>query len=279
MSSTGFGIDLMGDTPYGGPTFATALAIQSTLALSTRSVRVTLTDEPLHMSSVGVGDALNPSTWTIRRLDTGAYFDIMDVSEYTSTVFNLTVAQPFGSAFVNHEVTTSTLVDVSGTAMLQPTSAQFVGVIDVALSTPSERLATAGASVRDFANPQTRRVSPDLVGGTLVVNSAGDYESVTGVELFKKLVIRRLTTKKREFFHLPDYGLDLKSKDLVRAGDLAPLKTEIERQVGREPETEDVLASLILDSRGIVYATIKAKLRSGESANFTVPIIGAGVQL
>jgi hypothetical protein len=276
MTLLGWGFDPYGLTPNGSPPSGEGVSLYMALAVNTQEVRVYLTGEVLHKLATQDGDALNPATWTVQRLDTLEYLNVMTVVEYTPTIFGLVVVVPFADATVTYEVSSVTLLDASGGILIPPRSATFAGLVADAVSTAQARLANRGAVVRDIANPPASALVSDAVGGTLVVTSSGDYATVSGAELVKKLIIRRLTTGQGEFFHLPNYGVDLGVKEPVRTSQLAQLKTSIERQIRKEPEIKDVSTSLSLDTRGILTVAIKAVLQpTGETLQFAV----AGVSL
>lgn len=260
----GWGLDPYGLSVLGSTLHGADLYLVSALAVSTNDVQVTLSKEPRHASSSGAGDALNPATWTVQRLDTAEYFDIAEVVEEGNTIFTLHVLQGFGDVSVEHVVTTSSLVDESGSALGTPRHANFLGIAP-AQSEEAALLATLNVTPRDVANPQAPKAETGLTGGTLQIDSSGDYVPVSGTEFVRKMIYRRIGTRRGEFFHLPDYGLDLPVKEVVRAGELPLIKAEIERQIRREPEVIDIRAAVSLSGAGVLTARIKARLKTGET--------------
>ena len=272
MTLLGWGLDPYGIGPFGSPGFAEGMSILSAVAMNTHEVRVYLTSEPTHSSVVAPGDALNPATWTVQRLDGPTYLDVMAVVEYSSTVFGVQTMQAFGPASVMHEVSSVTLLDVGGGIIMPPRKAQFVGLIADTDADVNSRLAKRGALTQDVANPPSPQSAPDVFGGTLVVGSAGDYDTVTGSELVKKLIVRRLMTNRGEFFHLPDYGVDFRVKEPVQPGSLRQLKSAVERQILKEAEVSAASATLFLDVNNVLTIAIKATLRpTGEQLQFSLP--------
>jgi hypothetical protein len=95
------------------------------------------------------------------------------------------------------------------------------------------------------------------------MTSGGDYKSVSGSELIRQLISRRLSTLRGEFFHLPDYGVGLRVKEPIPTSDQRKLKAEIERQVALEPEVSAVLATVQFQTAlNILSVNVKATLRS-----------------
>jgi phage baseplate assembly protein W len=93
-----------------------------------------------------------------------------------------------------------------------------------------------------------------------------------GADLVRKLIMRRLTTNKGEFFHLPNYGISLPFKLPIPTAQLIKLKTEIESQVKLEPDVSNVRATVSLDPQGILFISISATY-SPSGQTFQVPIV------
>jgi len=272
MTLYGWGLDPYGLGPLGSPPFSEGVSLAAAVATSVNEVRIYLTNEPMHTSSVAAGDALNPATWTVQRLDGPTYLNVMSVIEYTPTIYGIVTDQPFGDAIIVHEVSSIILLDTGGGIILPPRKARFAGLVADTDADMQAKLAKRGALTRDLANPQSPQGSPDLFGGTLSVGSAGDYDTVTGLDLVKKLIIRRLSTRQGEFFHLPEYGVTFRVKETIQPGSLQQLKTAIERQVLKESEVSAASVVLTLDSSNTLTIAIKATIRpTGEQLQFSIP--------
>ena len=267
----GWGLDPYGTGPYGSSTAGVGIHVVSALAISTNEVQVTLSGNARHLSPNGAGDALNPATWAVTRVDTAANLPVVAVRPVTPAIYVLTTIDPFGPCTSLHTVLTNTLVDAGGSTLVPPRTASFYGVIDASLN-ENLLMGKSRSIAVDIDNPQTPNATPDTSGGTLVINSSGDYDSVQGADLVRKLIIRRLSTRPGEFFHLPTYGLDLQVKEPIHSADLVQLKAQIDAQVRREPEVQDVSATLVATSDGVVTATIKARLKTGLPVTATVPL-------
>lgn len=263
-----------GTMPWGlgswGLSFASALAdlsISGAVAQTTNSVRVALTAPALASSPTVAGGALNPATWSVTRLDTGDGFTVLAVTQVASDVYDVHVLEDFAPFFVLHRVESTTLRRVDGAVVVPPTSADFQGLASASTATLAALAASRLLSPVDVANPPTPR-SPS-VGGTLVITSGGDYESVSGAELVRKLIIRRIVTNVGDFFHLPNYGIGINVKEPLPSNDLVKLQTDIERQALLEPEVEEVRVGLTLTPNNILTITVKARLRqTGEVLAF-----------
>lgn len=256
----GWGTGGWGTSPWGsGAAAASGLSVAYGYASATSKVTVGLTAEPAHTSPAGAGDALNPASWAVVRLDSGAAYTVVAVAELSAQVYELTLLEALADVSVTHRVTAS-LVDVSGNAAVPPLYADFAGVQQNAGG-------DAPTDADDVVDLRYYHVSRNPVGGTLNIGTDGDYQVMAGEELVRKLIIRRLTTRPGEFFHLPDYGFDLGAKDVVRPTELLRMRKAIRDAVTEEPEVADAGVGLTLDAAaGVLYVEVRAKLQaSGET--------------
>ena len=259
MTALGWGLDRYALDPYGSTQLGVGINLVHAVAVSTHDLQLTLSGVPLHASTAVSGDALNPSTWLVQNLSTGAFLHVVAISPVTTTVYSLKTFEKFGSVKVQHRVSSTTLRDTFGQLLVPPTSADFAGITAEEDVSQETRAANQKLAARDLANSQT----PQSPAGVLRINSDGDYINVTGVDLVRKLIFRRLMTKPGDFFHLPNYGAALvNSKEpMPVGGDLIKLKATIESQVLLEPEVSEAKATLSLDTQGILTVTVLAKLR------------------
>jgi hypothetical protein len=239
------------------------VSLASAFAKDTHRVRVVTSGTPQAISRMLAGDALNPGTWLVSRLDTLALFTVLTVTKVSSTTYDVTLLEGLAPQLVSHRVSSTTLLSSTGVVIVPPTSADFAGLAE---SAPiSSR--PAGGSV-DILNAPVP--TSDRIGGAFRIVS-GDYATQSGVDLYRKLVVRRLTTKPGAFFHLPDYGLGLSLKEPVPMGSAPRLKAEIERQVRLEPETLEVSATVIVAPAGIETVNLRCKVK-GQTGPVTLAI-------
>jgi hypothetical protein len=258
-TALGWGYDPFGTSLYGGSASGVT-SLSGALAVATNTVRVTTNGLVLDNSAAVAGDALNPATWTVTRLDTGANLNVVSVTQVSAFQYDLLTLFPFGPSTVTHQVTTASLLDATGNPIGSPRTVNFAGLLAAAVATAQAKLASKRLSTQDIANAP----APGNLyqGGTLKLDAAGDYETVSGAELIRKLIYRRLTTTPGDFFHLPNYGLGLLEKEVLRASDVVALKRQLEAQVLLEPEVEACTASLSLGGDGILHMQVFAKLRA-----------------
>jgi hypothetical protein len=265
---------------YGASARGVGTSILHAVATSTRIVQVTLSGEPLHSSTFVGGDALNPSTWTVQRNDTMAFLHVVGVSPVTQLIYGLLTLEEFADVSVLHSVSSNKLCDVAGFILKPPTSASFYGLLDENEVSQAAHLAKQRVTSRDLNNSQTPSSMQALSGGTLTVNTNGDYDNVSGKALVQKLILRRLISRPGDFFHLPKYGIGLREKEPIPVGNMGKLRIEIERQIRLEPEVADVVVSLELASNGVLTVKPRVVLHpTGEVIAFSLPVGGAGLSL
>ena len=137
-------------------------------------------------------------------------------------------------------------------------------------------LLSLGMGVATYATPSADGTA---IGGTLVINSAGDYELESGAPLLKKLIIRRLITKPGGFFHLPGYGVGIGTKELLPAANLIKLRADVLKQVRREKEVSKASVQLTLSTQNKLTIIVKARTVTGENVDFSIPVSGSDVVL
>lgn len=241
---------------YTAPTFAGAWAI------STHSVRVILSAEPQHTSQFLPGDALHPSTWHVERLTDGFAYTVIGVTMPDDVTVDLILLEALGNHLVTHAVEASGLLGAGGSQAGSLLEGTFVGVVQTI--DPVDAVTVDVFRDRDLANPPFQVDRGIGYAGTLVIGSDGDYETEAGPPLLRKLLLRRLGTRRNAFRHLPGYGVGLVEKEPIPgAGNLLRLRTEIEDQAMQEPDAEAATASLTLDRSGVLVVQLSVKPRGG----------------
>lgn len=267
---SGFGISPYGLGPY-GLGGSGVLSVSGAQPTSERTVVVTLTRPPLQSSTIGVGDATNPATWSITRTDDGTVFHVLAAKVLSDpSQVELYTLEKFFSYSILHTVACPGLLEPGGAPIVVPTSATFHGCTAVVVSS------STSAAV-DFANPQT---SGDAVPGTYQFDTSGDYASDTGMAFLQKIIIRRLTTDPGGFFYMQQYGLGIQTKAPLKTADMGKLKAQIELQLMREPEFSAVTARLSLSNSGILTILVRVLLsRTNQEVSIPVPVVSPSVNL
>lgn len=233
-------------------------------AVSDRVVRIQFietptTTKPVHVSSTGTKDALNPRSWNVVQ-PFGITYTVMSVlGSADGYTYDILTLEHFPRYNAGDLLFTGQVRMENGD---EPSiSTTFSGSIQSADTSPNAKATTRGLQVRDLNNVVTPY--EDLVGGTLVINSGGDYESMSGEAFIRKLVMRRLISQKGDFFHLPNYGGGLRVKATFSTANLRAMAKDIEMQVLQEPEIEAARASLTYQAASsTLVIQVKARMRS-----------------
>lgn len=292
------------DAPAPAPPFANVA-----YAISDRAVRVKVNNPanmpPVHVSSTGAGDALNPRSWgVIQEFDGysgGRPLTCMSVLKVDQFTYDLLLLEPFqrqGTIYRDFQLgeyydrPLSDNVQVSGQFVFEDetTSGVILYCKTVLAASDANNTAKAvkrGYATKDIANvsisPLTSELGGDyyeFLGGTLQVNSAGDYVSMSGEALVRKLIMRRLISSKGDFFHLPDYGANLMVKGVFSTANLPNMAKDIERQVLLEPEVEAAKVTLTYQAaNSILVVQVQARMRStGQQTGLTLSLPLAGTK-
>jgi hypothetical protein len=244
----GYGLGPYGFGPYGDPFGGSSISVVSAWAITTHGVRVTLTGEPAAEDQFAAGDATNAATWEVLDVTTGRSLTVVLATMHDSTTVDLATLEPLGDHLETHRVTAAGLLSALGTPATSPLSADFAGVVNS--TDPIDATALVDFRDRDLANPPFQAGRDMGAGGTLVFGSDGDLETETGRPLTRKLIIRRLTTRRGTMPHLPQYGLELDEKEPVpNGGDFVALLRDVEEQVKQEPDVVEVRATGTADAR------------------------------
>ena len=255
----GWGFDDKGLLPYGDATSGIGAHLTKALAISTREVDVSVSNLVQDNSPFLAGDALNPATWLVQRLDTLAFLTVTSVTQIGTYTYRLLCLEEFGPVTATHRASSSVLRDVSGSVITSPQRADFLGLLDENKTSIQAQFAASNNSTRDIANPQVP--SDNWFAGTLQLNAAGDYKLESGKQLVRKLILRRLISTPGDFFHMPGYGLGIQLKEPIPPSQLGALKTQIEQQARQEPEVEAARASVTLASNGVLTVKVRVTLR------------------
>lgn len=268
-----YGLGAYGLSPYG---FGGTLFVNAAWPVSTHTVRVELSQEPKHESAFVEGDALNPASWSVLKLVSGFQYTVIGAEMHDDTHVDVFLLEPLGNHLETHRVTAIDLVAANGSSASAPLSADFLGTVETI--DPLQAVALDRFLDRDLANPP---LQTEIGGfsGTLQIGSDGDYETEAGIPLAKKLVIRRLSTPRGGFPHLPTYGIGIIEKEpILGSGNLVALRKDIESQILEEPDIEDASARLLLDRSNVLFIQLRVRL-AGNGATFDMQLTPSNGQL
>lgn len=141
----------------------------------------------------------------------------------------------------------------------------------------------APATSRDFANPQTllaaqsSNQNPGLSKlGTFQTDATGDYAFDDIQTGRRKRIVRRIVSRHGAFLHLPNYGADAPGygKKLASLANISALLTDVETQIGLEPDIRKVKATLTRDRTrpGLFRIDVFVQPKVGKAVLFQVPV-------
>lgn len=290
----GYGIGPFGTMPFGTNLPPDApLALLSMLAIRENVIRLEFNVTPRYTRLRDPNDAADPRRYVVTAVEgTRGRDDLptrgvrpiqVDQVPGYPNLLDLVLDRPMSPAPGQYDVTISGLVSGFTGDPLPPsttrTTAVFKGVPPM--------LADIAFNVRDIANPQARTgiydplpvsSGQELDGllGVYPIDSQNDFAFDEGLASYRKRIIRRLTTRKNGYAHLPGYGIDtLKSvKTLARAGVREFIAQDAESQIRMEPETVDVSVSIVINPARPDVALYRIRVRSkfGPLPSFDVPM-------
>lgn len=281
-----------GSAPWGGGSGATTFGLLSAVAVRENVVRL-LFSEPVYWSRwLDPYDGSRPELYAVGVVDGTVGIDGNEVREVSVIAVepsdptpaapvsevDVVVDRPFSPFGTRYIVNASTnLVSVNGTPLdTTRTSLEFDGLYR-GLPPATPDLQPSGG---DIANPQSLealldplpRTDDDSMLGTFPVDELGDYAKDDGLTSVKKRIIRRLTTRKGAFAHLPNYGVDVPAnvKRLALPGLREALAADAEEQVRQEPEVVDAKVGLTVDGE-VTWFRVKAKTNVGRDVDLRFP--------
>ena len=295
MTQSGFGSGSFGGMPFGtGLPLASVFQLAALDVWRENALRLTFTEPPRYTQLGSPNDAADPRRYTLSPVPGSTGRDgeparpvsiarVDAVAGAEGRVLELWTDRPLSPYPAAYELAVSGLVSATTTVPLPAFAVGFPGLHKGIPPLVPEFV----LDNRDIANPQTRQgifdplpveegQALDPLLGTFPVDSRGDLAFDEGLAGYKKRVMRRLTTRRGKFAHLPNYGVSILQsvKQLARAGVRETLASEAESQIRQEPETVDVSVSLIVDEQkpNLSRYRIRARTSFGELPNFDTPI-------
>lgn len=269
----GFGISAYGLGPYGSVAAVTTITVIEAWAISTHGVRVGLSSEPLHSDTYADGDALNPTSWQIVNADTGHAITVVAAEMFDTTQVDLTTLDALGDHLETHAVTAVGLLSIDGFVVTDPLSATFLGVVQTI--DPIESVRSEDFRDRDLAAQPFQSTRGTGAGGALSIAADGDFETESGLSLTRKLVLRRLSTRRGAFRHLPQFGIEgfAEKEPIVSSSDLSTRLREIEDQALQEPDAQSARATGSLDRSGVAFIQLAVQCSGGTTVTMRMGAI------
>ncbi len=250
----------LGTMPLGGGALGTGVpgGIFLSEAIDFSTIRISTTpQDPV--------DMLDVSLWSVVPTGLGAPVTVVSVTQVVAGVLWELKVDPLLTPGEEYLVT----FDQSG---FEPPIFP-VGCDSITVTAPPAPPAVAEALQQqdlpyDIANPHLVRdagiVDPPPLG-QYQVNDRGDFALDSRIQGLRKRILRRISTQRGGFFHLPEYGFAQPIKGPVRPGELRNLAVDARAQVEREPEVirAQVAVQQLRTNPNVVVLTVRARTITG----------------
>lgn len=294
VALAGYGSGSFGTFPFGtAEPGDVPLELLSILAVRENVVRITFNVAPRYTQLLDPNDASDARRYLMEPVAGTEGRDgeptrpvgvivVELVDGFDGTVLDIIIDRPMSPEPGKYNLTISGLVSDVGEVPLDDTivevTALFKGIVPL--------IPEFIINNRDIANPQTRQgiFDPlpvtegqelDPILGTFPEDSQGDVAFDEGLAGFKKRVMRRLTTRRGKFAHLPNYGVSTLTslKQLARPGIRETLADEAEQQILQEPETQSVSVELVIGDRPeVTVYRVRVRTNFGQMPDMDVPL-------
>lgn len=258
-----FGAGPFGAMPFGAGSPASLLLAEQ---ITRNSIRITFSG-PVAMRNRGdVHDALYDRGWSLEALsDATAHVPRVIWIDPDPDVADSVILRCDSviTPFVVYRVT------VSGLILTGATTIRFGSFGQLAVPTGFESRSF------DLANRPSGDFEPGepLPLGTFSLSSDGDLANDEGLENLRKRCVRRLTTRRGAFGHLPNYGLDLPLKAPFRPSLLRQIQADAIEQLRSEPGVLEAAVQLQVPAPGILRISARVTANSGAiGVRVSVPI-------
>jgi len=257
MSFGAFGSGGFGALSFGGSLGGSTVTGVRIRALN--ALEVTL-DGAHPVSAALPGDPLNPRSWTIA-LHVGQT-GVTPLIQWVERLSSSSVVVYFDAP-----LTQNRLYDFAYVSAADPT---FLARI----LTPAQQREAAGfgrGARYDLNNPNLLADAQGNVValGTLQVTEAGDYALESGATYLRKRILRRLTTAHRAFLFLPNYGMALPAKRLLRPSELRRFHAEALRQIKAEPDVSSARVDVSQPDVGVLEVFVRVTMTNGRREEFS----------
>lgn len=259
------------------------LRVLAASPIDARAARVWLSEEPRRTSAVGPQDGTNRLSWTVA-LTSGPLGASSPVVERVENVRAAPAEIPGAPdawsvdlRFDRPVHARATYLVIAGPSLLASSGRG----LDPA---PFDRASFPGVAaplVRALRSQATRGraggdIAYDFFGGLFVLTAGGDLDAHAGEVALKKRILRRLTTARGGFAHMPDYGLGLVAKELRLNGTAAQLAAEAEAQISREEGVAAVRVDVDDQTPGLLVLSVAVQTRDGLSVDLSIGVPDGG---
>lgn len=282
----GWGVGGWGVGGWGAPGIADKLSITSALAIRENLVRIEF-NLPVNYTDVrGLVDAADPKNFVITPVEGSIGEDGLPARPVSPVLIEQTRKpfingrgldiwldrrmSPYPALYEIHCIKS---IATGGMPLDSSSVFDFFGVA-WAPALPTSTTTTAA----DIANPGYSQAIPNAsqILGVYPVTDQGDYATDQGIVSFKKRIVRRLTTRRGAFAHLPGYGVGLldEVKRLALPATRQKLAADAEGQIRQEPEALDVEVTITgsATNPGLFFFRVRVRTAVFGSVGLDIPV-------
>lgn len=260
----GYGRELYGD-PFGG---GGPLTVVRARAIGSQLIRVTFSEEPIHVTASGQFDALNAANYLLSA-DAGQATNPVAVGVNAQMITGPALGVGNGSGAgvtdergfdvhvdralvlgITYRIAAHAIMSRTGGTLGAPYSASLSGVVRLVVTKPPPRK----VDLIDLKN--------DPFAGGFVIDDSGDISPESNQTGLRKRMLRRAYTPKNAFAHLPGYGAGVALKQNFSPVNLQTIKVDLRAQIKREPEVLDADVR-ITQQGGVTTIMMIAQTRRG----------------
>lgn len=287
----GWGVGGWGSSGWGAPGLSDFFALVSAVAVRENLVRLVFNMPVLFTDVRGLVDAADPKNYRFEGDETtlGAdglrprpvlpiLVELSDVPGAGGTMLDVWLDRRLSPYPASYRAFCVATVAANGAPLLPDSYAVFPGLV-WAPPVPASETTTA----TDLANPGYEVAAipgSTQILGVYPVTAQGDYGTDQGVASYKKRIVRRLTTRRGAFAHLPNYGVGLldEVKRLARPATRQKIAAEAEGQIRQEPETLDVAVTITASTThpGLFFFRVRAQTRVFGTVSLDIPVVAEG---
>jgi hypothetical protein len=227
--------------------------------------------EPKHRSSSALDDGLNPANYGVAiTVGTGAVLTCVGVLHNGITYPGFGVFNP-GEYALDVQTDRPLVVGLTYSVTAKPALRSALGL---AIGPPYS--ASFVGAIRPVRTRQIRRrtglvdLATDPFVPGIPVDSAGDWATHEGLPGTRKRILRRVMIKKNSFACLPGYGLATDFKAPATTAMLTSIKTDLAQGIQQEPDVAKSQTSVVMDARGLLALTVRAKTTDGQDLTSSI---------
>lgn len=236
--------------------------------INSNTARVYLSEEPRHFSPLSQRDAYLRDNWAISIVSGPGRAPAVEKAENALPQPTKFAGIPLAWS-VDIRTDTRFLAQTTYLVVASPTIRTADNRTGMAIPPDDRGEAPGIIGARDPKLGPTRPASLgidlryDIFTGRLVLDAKNDIDVQGGLEAVRKRIIRRMITSKGGFYYLPDYGLGIQPKTLVRQTSRSILEADIREQILSEPDVVAVSVQITQLAVGMYLFTIQARTRQG----------------